>query len=72
MLTFVELGHTLRRAITVVKARGSAHQFTTREFSIGPGGLDLLPVDESSALPRLPFQSYYGLTSVVCRHERAL
>lgn len=63
MLTFVELGHTLRRAITVVKARGSAHQFTTREFSIGPGGLDLLPVDESSALPRLPFQSYYGLLS---------
>ena len=45
------------------KARGSDHQFITREFKIGPGGLSLLPVDESQALPVLPFQSYYGLLS---------
>jgi circadian clock protein KaiC len=63
MLNFVELGTTLRRAITVAKARGSAHQFTTREFTIGPGGITLLPVDEATALPVLPFPSYYGLLS---------
>lgn len=63
MMNFVELGSTLRRAITVAKARGSAHQFVTREFTIGPGGISLLPVDEAQALPVLPFQSYYGLLS---------
>jgi circadian clock protein KaiC len=63
LMNFVELGNTLHRAITVAKARGSNHQFVTREFTIGPGGLSLLPVDESKALPLLPFQSYYGLLS---------
>ena len=63
LLNFVELGNTLHRAITVAKARGSAHQFATREYTIGPGGIRLLPVDESKALPVLPFQSYYGLLS---------
>ena len=63
VMNFVELGNTLHRAITVAKARGSAHQFVTREFTIGPGGISLLPVDESKALPVLPFQSYYGLLS---------
>lgn len=63
VMNFVELGNTLRRAITVAKARGSEHQFVTREFTIGPGGLSLLPVDESNMLPVLPFQRYYGLLS---------
>jgi circadian clock protein KaiC len=63
LLNFVELGNTLHRAITVAKARGSANQFVTREFTIGPGGITLLPVDESVALPVLPFNSYYGLLS---------
>jgi circadian clock protein KaiC len=63
LLNFVELGGTLRRAITVAKARGSANQFVTREFTIGPGGLTLVPLDEAKALPVLPFQSYYGLLS---------
>ena len=31
--------------------------------TIGQGGITLLPVDESVALPVLPFQSYYGLLS---------
>ena len=44
-------------------ARGSDNQFMTREFTIGQGGITLLPVDESVALPVLPFQSYYGLLS---------
>jgi len=63
VMNFVELGNTLHRAITVAKARGSNHQFVTREFIIGPGGISLLPVDESKALPMLPFQSYYSLLS---------
>jgi len=63
LLNFVELGNTLHRAITVAKARGSAHQFVTREFTIGAGGMTLVPVDASVALPILPFQSYYGLLS---------
>jgi circadian clock protein KaiC len=63
LLNFVELSNTLHRAITVAKARGSANQFVTREFTIGPGGIALVPVDQAQALPVLPFQSYYGLLS---------
>jgi circadian clock protein KaiC len=63
LLNFVELSNTLHRAITVVKARGSAHQFVTREFTIGPGGIALVPVDQAQALPVLPFASYYGVLS---------
>jgi circadian clock protein KaiC len=63
LMHIVELGNTLHRAITVAKARGSDHQFVTREFTIGPGGIHLLSVDESMALPVLPFSSYYGLLS---------
>ena len=63
LLNFVELGNTLHRAITVAKARGSANQFVTREFTIGPGGITLVPEDAAQALPILPFASYYGLLS---------
>ena len=63
LMNFVELGTSLRRAITVAKARGSEHQFVTREFTIGQGGISLLPLEEGKALPVLPFQSYYGLLS---------
>ena len=63
LLNFVELGTSLRRAITVAKARGSEHQFVTREFTIGQGGISLLPMEEGKGLPVLSFQSYYGLLS---------
>jgi circadian clock protein KaiC len=63
LMNFVELGTSLRRAIAVAKARGSEHQFVTREFTIGPGGISLLPMEEGKGLPVLPFQSYYGLLS---------
>jgi circadian clock protein KaiC len=63
LLNFVELGAALRRAITVAKARGSEHQFVTREYKIGPGGISLIPIEEGEGLPVLPFQSYYGLLS---------
>ena len=35
VMSFVELGPTLHRAITVAKARGSEHHFVTREYTIG-------------------------------------
>ena len=63
LLNFVELSNTMHRAITVAKARGSANQFVTREFTIGPGGIALVPMDQAQALPVLPFSSYYGLLS---------
>jgi len=63
MLSLVELGNTLRRALTVAKARGSDHQFVTREYKIGHGGLSLVSADDSQPLPVLPFPSYYGLLS---------
>ncbi|MEX2261750.1 MAG: ATPase domain-containing protein [Bryobacteraceae bacterium] len=63
LLSLVELGNTLHRCITVVKARGSAHEFDTREFSIGKGGISLVPVDKSVELPALPVQSYSSLLS---------
>ena len=52
LMNFVELGTTLRRAITVAKARGSEHEFVTREFTIGPGGISLLPMEEGKAPAR--------------------
>jgi circadian clock protein KaiC len=63
LMNFVELGTTLHRAVTVAKARGSAHLFDTREFVIEQGGIRLLPVDEAKALPVLPLQSYYSVLS---------
>jgi circadian clock protein KaiC len=63
LLNFVELRNTIHWAITVAKAWGSANQFITREFTIGPGGISLVPVDQARALPVLPFASYYGLLS---------
>ena len=63
LLNFVELGNTLRRAVTVAKARGSDHHFVTREFTIGQHGISLVPLEDGKGLPVLPFQSYYGLLS---------
>ena len=63
LLNLVELGNTLHRGITVVKARGSKHEFDTREFVIGQGGITLKLRGESLELPALPFPSYYGILS---------
>ena len=43
LLSMVELNNSLRRCITVVKSRGSAHQFDSREYEIRAGGIHLLP-----------------------------
>jgi hypothetical protein len=63
LLALVEIGSTFRRAISVAKARGSNHEFDTREFRIGQGGIELLPMDENVALPPLSLESYYSLLS---------
>jgi len=47
----------------VAKARGSERPFVSRKFTIGPGGISLLPMEKGKGLPGLPFQSYYGLLS---------
>jgi hypothetical protein len=59
----VEVDSSLRRCITVVKARGSPHQFDSREYQIREGGIHLLPIGEAPPL-RLPISHY---TSVLSR-----
>jgi circadian clock protein KaiC len=63
LLSLVEFGNTLHRCIAVVKARGCKHEFDTREFTIGPGGITVLPLDKSSELPVLPIESYSSVLS---------
>jgi circadian clock protein KaiC len=45
LMTLVEINNSLRRCISVVKARGSKHSFDTREFVIGQGGISLVPLE---------------------------
>jgi len=62
LLNMVELNNSLHRCLTVVKARGSKHDFDTREFVIGQGGINLLPKDPK-APTALAFQDYSSLLS---------
>jgi circadian clock protein KaiC len=62
LLSLVEINSSLRRCLTVVKARGSAHQFDSREYVIGQGGITLLPFDETVATV-LPLARYSGILS---------
>jgi circadian clock protein KaiC len=62
LLSLVEIKSTLRRCLTVVKARGSPHEFDSREYVIGPGGITLLPFDEHLA-KALPLASYNSILS---------
>ena len=41
LLRYVELDSTVRRALTVLKMRGSAHDPLIREFTIGSAGLEM-------------------------------
>ena len=63
LLSLVELQTTLHRCIAVVKARGCTHQFDTREFTIGQGGIALLPLDKTAEMPPLPIESYSSVLS---------
>jgi circadian clock protein KaiC len=62
LLSMVELGSSLHRCLTVVKARGSKHQFDSREYQIGQGGLSLLPPSENTP-KTLPLSSYSSVLS---------
>ena len=63
LLSLVELGSSIHRSIAVVKARGCKHQFDTREFAIGAGGIRLIPADNEGKLPALPIESYSSVLS---------
>jgi circadian clock protein KaiC len=62
LLSLVEIESSLRRCITVVKARGSAHQFDSREYEIREGGIHLLPVEEAPPI-HLPLSRYSSVLS---------
>jgi circadian clock protein KaiC len=63
VLSLVELGNSVHRCIAVVKARGCKHEFETREFVIGQGGIALLPLDGSRELTPQPIESYSSVLS---------
>jgi circadian clock protein KaiC len=64
LLSLVELDSSLRRCITIVKSRGSAHQFDSREYVIGEGGIRLLPIDENETLqPHVSISQYSSVLS---------
>ena len=65
LLSLVEINSSLRRCATVVKARGSKHEFDSREYTIGQGGIKLLPFDESAAngVRSQPFANYSSILS---------
>jgi circadian clock protein KaiC len=62
LLSLVEINSSLRRCLTVVKARGSPHEVDSREYVIGQGGITLLPFDEKVA-KAMPLASYTGILS---------
>jgi len=62
LLSLVEINSSLRRCVTVVKARGSKHQVDSREYVIGQGGIQLMPLDETTAKP-VPFAGYSSILS---------
>jgi len=62
LMSLVEINNSLHRCITVVKSRGSKHSFDTREFTIGQGGISLVPL-EKSLIPTVPLQDYSSLLS---------
>lgn len=58
MLRFVELANSLRRAIVVLKTRGSDHASDIREYVISGEGIRILPLDPSVVVPVLSLQQY--------------
>jgi circadian clock protein KaiC len=62
LLSLVEVENSLRRCMTVVKARGSQHEFDSREYQIGIGGINLQPTEVSAPMRR-PFSAYTSILS---------
>jgi circadian clock protein KaiC len=63
LLSLMEFGNKVRRCMAVVKARGCKHEFDTREFTIGKGGITLKPLDKSVELPTQRIESYSSILS---------
>jgi circadian clock protein KaiC len=62
LLSLIEIKSSLRRCLTVVKSRGCKHEFDSREFTIGQGGIALLPIDEETT-EKLPLARYSSILS---------
>jgi circadian clock protein KaiC len=62
LLSLVEINSSLRRCATVVKARGSKHEFDSREYVIEQGGIRLLPFEPSNGNLK-PFSAYTSILS---------
>jgi len=62
LLSLIEINSSLRRCLTVVKSRGCKHEFDSREFTIGPGGITLLPSD-GDPIKKLPLARYSSILS---------
>jgi circadian clock protein KaiC len=60
LMSLVEINNGLHRCISVVKSRGTKHSFDTREFTIGQGGISLVPLEED-LVPATPLQNYSSL-----------
>jgi circadian clock protein KaiC len=60
LMNLVEINNALHRCISVVKSRGTRHSFDTREFTIGQGGISLVPLEEN-LVPVIPLQNYSSL-----------
>ncbi|MBI3978942.1 MAG: hypothetical protein HY331_12215 [Chloroflexi bacterium] len=58
MLRFVELSNALRRAIVVLKTRGSSHAGDIREYVIARTGIQIIPLDPNVVVPVLSIQEY--------------
>jgi circadian clock protein KaiC len=63
LLSLVELNSSLHRCLTVVKARGSQHEFDSREYTIGHGGINLKPEGAGIRAAALPLSSYSSVLS---------
>ncbi|MEO8369003.1 MAG: ATPase domain-containing protein [Candidatus Solibacter sp.] len=62
LMNLVEISSTLRRCLTVVKARGTKHEYDSREYVIGDGGITLLPAQGEIA-EALPLSRYASILS---------
>ena len=62
LVSLIEIHSSIRRCLTVVKSRGSKHEFDSREFKIVQGGITLLPMNDESP-EKLPLASYSSILS---------
>ena len=62
LLSLFETNNLIRRCLTVVKSRGCKHEFDSREYTIGQGGITLTPPDDNP--PKLlPLDRYSSVLS---------